>query len=130
HVSLAEIMDRGLASAPEALIPQMSCDGVAALWAALAQPSFHRGMQINTGAVLRTFAALPPHLRRHLGPDLLAETVDTVMTVNPKTITPETLAAKALEIVNSSNITALMVVRDRRPVGIVHMHDLLRIGVA
>lgn len=69
-------------------------------------------------------------LRRHLGPDLLAETVETVMTANPKTITPETLAAKALEIVNSSNITALMVVRDRRPVGIVHMHDLLRIGVA
>lgn len=69
-------------------------------------------------------------LRRHLGDDLLRQTVDAVMTRDPKTIEPETLTAKALDIVNSLNITALMVVRQKRPVGIVHLHDLLRIGVA
>ncbi len=43
---------------------------------------------------------------------------------------PDTLAATALQIVNSSAITTLMVVDGGRPVGIVHLHDLLRIGVA
>ena len=69
-------------------------------------------------------------LRRHLGNDLLKQSVETVMNPRPKTVEPETLAATALEIVNSSNITALMVARDGRPVGILHLHDLLRIGVA
>lgn len=69
-------------------------------------------------------------LRRNLHADLLSRTVDEVMTRAPKTVSPETLAVKALEILNSANITALMVVRDENPVGIVHMHDLLRIGVA
>ncbi|WP_427023810.1 KpsF/GutQ family sugar-phosphate isomerase [Aureimonas ureilytica] len=69
-------------------------------------------------------------LRRHLAPDLLTRTVDEVMTSAPKTIRPETLAVKAMEILNASNITALMVVADGQPVGILHLHDLLRIGVA
>lgn len=69
-------------------------------------------------------------LRRHLAPDLLSRSVDEVMTPGPKTIRPETLAVKAMEILNASNITALMVVSDERPVGILHLHDLLRIGVA
>ncbi|MEX6505096.1 SIS domain-containing protein [Jiella sp. M17.18] len=69
-------------------------------------------------------------LRRHLDSQLLARRVDDVMTKDPKTIRPDTLAVAALEIINSSNITALMVVREARPVGIVHLHDLLRIGVA
>ncbi len=69
-------------------------------------------------------------LRRHLAPDLLGRTVDEVMTRVPKTIRPDTLAVKALEILNASNITALMVVEEGRPVGILHLHDLLRIGVA
>ena len=51
------------------------------------------------------------------------------MTRSPKTIRPDTLAVKALDILNSSNITALMVVETERPVGILHLHDLLRIGV-
>ena len=70
-------------------------------------------------------------LRRHLHqPDLLKRTVDEVMTPDPKTIGPETLAVKALDLLNAANITALMVVRGSEPVGIIHLHDLLRIGVA
>jgi arabinose-5-phosphate isomerase len=52
------------------------------------------------------------------------------MTRNPKTIRPDQLASEALEILNSMKITALMVVEAGKPVGIVHIHDLLRAGVA
>ena len=56
--------------------------------------------------------------------------VEAVMTKNPRTITPETLLAKALQIQEAMKITALVVVEDGRPVGLVHYHDLLRTGVA
>jgi arabinose-5-phosphate isomerase len=40
------------------------------------------------------------------------------------------LASAALELINSSRITALFVIQKQKPVGIVHVHDLLRAGVA
>jgi len=69
-------------------------------------------------------------LRRHIDADLLSMSVDDVMTPNPKTIAADTLVASALTIVNTSSITALMVVDSGKPVGIVHLHDLLRVGAA
>lgn len=69
-------------------------------------------------------------LRRHLDGDLLSLCVDDVMTQNPKTISPDMLTAKALEVLNASAITAIFVVEDRKAVGILHLHDLLRIGTA
>jgi arabinose-5-phosphate isomerase len=69
-------------------------------------------------------------LRRHMRVDLLQAQVDAVMTASPKTVRPDQLASEALQILNSSKITALMVVESGRPVGIVHFHDLLRAGVA
>jgi arabinose-5-phosphate isomerase len=69
-------------------------------------------------------------LRRHMRPDLLEARVEDVMTASPKTISPGQLASEALEILNSSKITALMVEDAGKPVGIVHFHDLLRAGVA
>jgi arabinose-5-phosphate isomerase len=69
-------------------------------------------------------------LRRHLSGDILERPVDEVMTRDPKTIEPDALVASALEILNAAAITALLVVEDEKPVGIVHMHDLLRTGVA
>jgi len=70
-------------------------------------------------------------VRRHLGgPDLLARKVDSVMTRTPKTIPADMLVGAALDRLNQTKITALFVVESGRPVGIVHMHDLLRIGVA
>ena len=56
--------------------------------------------------------------------------VEAVMTRNPRTIAPETLLAKALQIQEAMKITALVVVEAGRPVGLVHYHDLLRTGVA
>ena len=70
-------------------------------------------------------------LRRHLGvADVLDLKVEAVMTRKPKTVRPGQLASEALEIINSSKITALMVAEAGKPVGIVHFHDLLRAGVA
>jgi arabinose-5-phosphate isomerase len=69
-------------------------------------------------------------LRRHMRADLLQAPVDVVMTASPKTVRPDQLASEALQILNSSKITALLVVESDRPVGIVHFHDLLRAGVA
>jgi arabinose-5-phosphate isomerase len=68
-------------------------------------------------------------LRRHMGDGLLARRTGEIMTGAPKTVSPELLASAALEVINSSSITALFVVEDRRPVGIIHIHDLLRAGV-
>jgi len=68
-------------------------------------------------------------LRRHMGDGLLAKTVDEVMTQDPETVAPLSLASDALEMLNSNSITSLFVVENEMPVGIVHIHDLLRIGV-
>lgn len=70
-------------------------------------------------------------LRRHMRPDLTTLSVNDVMTRNPRVISGDDLAVEALEMLNANRITAVMVVDvARRPVGIVHMHDLLRTGVA
>jgi len=69
-------------------------------------------------------------LRRKMRPDLLEAKVDAVMTRTPKTVRPDLLATEALEILNSSKITALFVVEASGPIGIIHLHDLLRAGVA
>ena len=69
-------------------------------------------------------------LRRNLDNGLLERSVDEVMTPEPRSIAPEELAASAIDMLNAASITALIVVEDGRPVGIVHMHDLLRIGAA
>jgi len=69
-------------------------------------------------------------LRRHMRADLLQVPVDAVMTASPKTVRPDQLAGEALQLLNASKITALIVVDADRPVGIVHFHDLLRAGLA
>ena len=70
-------------------------------------------------------------LRRHMSDDLLVLAVDAVMTTGAKTITANSLASEALGIMNEKSITNLFVVdEDSRPVGVVHIHDCLRAGVA
>jgi arabinose-5-phosphate isomerase len=69
-------------------------------------------------------------LRRHMRPDLLDARVEDIMTRNPKTVRPDQIASEVLELLNASKITAALVVEAGRPIGVVHLHDLLRIGVA
>ena len=70
-------------------------------------------------------------LRRHMGDDMLRATVDAVMSARPKTIRPQALAAEALGRMNALAITSLFAVDEqKRPLGILHIHDCLRAGIA
>ena len=72
-------------------------------------------------------------LRRAMAPNLLTKTVGDVMTRTPTTTTAQTLAIDALRIMNTTGkgITSLFVLDDdNRPIGLLHMHDCLRAGVA
>ena len=80
-------------------------------------------------------------LRRHLGLDgktasprgdlVLSAPVEAVMTPTPKTIRPQALAAEALGQMNAQAITSLFVVDEMgKPLGILHIHDCLRAGIA
>jgi arabinose-5-phosphate isomerase len=67
-------------------------------------------------------------LRRHMD-GLMSHSAGEVMTRDPRTVQAQTLAAEALKLMNDSRITVLFVVDDGKPVGILHVHDLLRAGV-
>ncbi|MCO6185033.1 SIS domain-containing protein [Rhizobium sp. L1K21] len=70
-------------------------------------------------------------IARHMEKPLQGVAVETIMTRTPKTIRPDTLAVAAMAMLNDHNISALLVMGgDEKVVGIVHFHDLLRIGVA
>ncbi|GHC64203.1 KpsF/GutQ family sugar-phosphate isomerase [Limoniibacter endophyticus] len=69
-------------------------------------------------------------LTRNLHRDMSKLTVEEMMTRDPRTATPDTLAGPALAMLNEKSISALVVVEEGKPVGVVHFHDLLRIGVA
>ena len=72
-------------------------------------------------------------LRRHLRDDLLSRPLAEVMTANPQVIDAQAMAAEALARMNQGKrpFTVLFVTDGggRRPVGILHMHDLLRAGI-
>ncbi len=70
-------------------------------------------------------------LRRHMT-GLLDLTADQVMTRDPRTIGPESLAERAVAVMNDRKITCLFVVDpegSRAAVGLLHIHDCLRAGV-
>lgn len=69
-------------------------------------------------------------LRRHMEDGLLQLNAEKVMTKDPITVEPGTLAVQALDIMNRKSITALFVLENKRPVGLIHIHDILRAGVA
>ncbi len=69
-------------------------------------------------------------LRRHMRNNLLDATVDDVMTRKPKTVRPDHLISETLDILNSLKVTALFAVEAGKPVGVIHVHDLLRAGAA
>jgi arabinose-5-phosphate isomerase len=73
-------------------------------------------------------------LRRHMTAGLLDRTAREVMTTKPRTVRPQALAAEALGIMNGVRnqrpVTSLFVVEDAKPIGILHIHDCLRAGVA
>ncbi|WP_018429335.1 KpsF/GutQ family sugar-phosphate isomerase [Hoeflea sp. 108] len=69
-------------------------------------------------------------LSRNLDRNLAETRVEEIMTTRPKTVPRQMLAGAAIAMLNENNIGALIVVEGDRPVGLVHFHDLLRIGAA
>ena len=68
-------------------------------------------------------------LRRHMSEGLLARPVEEIMTPDPVSVAPGLLASSALEMMDRRRITAIFIVEDRQPRGILHMHDLTSAGV-
>jgi len=69
-------------------------------------------------------------LRRHIAPDFLEKTAKEIMTKNPAVIEENMLAVDAIALMNKKSITSLFVANDRKVIGVLHIHDCLRIGVA
>lgn len=69
-------------------------------------------------------------LRRCLSSQILNEKAVDLMTRNPKTIAPDAITAEALKIMHDKKITNLFVLENNKPVGVIHIHDLLNNGVA
>ena len=69
-------------------------------------------------------------LRRCLSSKILEEKAVDLMIKNPKTIAPNAMSAEALKIMHDKKITNLFVVENKKPVGVIHIHDLLNNGVA
>ena len=67
-------------------------------------------------------------LRRNMKKDIIKKTALEVMTKKPKVVELNTLVGEALNIMNSKKITSLFVCTNSKPVGIVHVHDLLRLS--
>ena len=102
-----------------------------------------RALLLMTGKGFGCLGALAPDgtlvgvltdgdLRRAMGPGLLTRSVGEIMNATPRTIQASALAAEALRAMNAEPrpVTSLFVVdADARPVGILHVHDLLRAGV-
>ncbi len=69
-------------------------------------------------------------LRRCLSPSILEEKAVNLMTKNPKTVSKDMISAEALKIMHDKKITNMFVVENQRPIGVIHIHDLLNNGVA
>jgi arabinose-5-phosphate isomerase len=64
------------------------------------------------------------------GVECLESDVSSAMTQNPVTIEPGRLAAEAVRIMEEREISVIVIVRDKKPLGIIHLHELLKAGVA
>jgi arabinose-5-phosphate isomerase len=68
-------------------------------------------------------------LRRKLSPAMFDSAAADIMTPAPRVIAPDASLADAIAVLNDMKITVLIVVAGEKPVGVVHMHDLLSAGV-
>lgn len=85
------------------------------------------GVTDDAGKLIRVIT--DGDLRRNMALDMLNRVTSEIMTKDPVVVTRDELASTTLEIINDSSITSLFVTDDGTPVGIIHIHDLLRVGV-
>jgi arabinose-5-phosphate isomerase len=71
-------------------------------------------------------------LRRNMSDDLPKRLAKDIMTAGPSTVRPEALAAEALGVMEEKPdrpVLCLFVTEDDRPVGLIHIHDIIRAGI-
>lgn len=69
-------------------------------------------------------------LRRHMSDGLIQKTAESIMTRSPMTMSPRLLAVEAVKSLNDTQRTQVFIVNDaNEPVGLIHIHDLLRAGI-
>ena len=69
-------------------------------------------------------------LMERRGAEAFRVPIEEAMTPNPRTIAPDSLAAEAVRVMERMEISVLVAVEDGRPAGMVHIHELLKAGVA
>ena len=64
------------------------------------------------------------------GTDSFSTKIENAMTKKPKTISQNSLAAEAVRIMEKNEISVLIATENKKPVGIIHIHELLKAGIA
>ncbi len=64
-------------------------------------------------------------LRRYINQDLKSAKAIDIMTKNPICANPEMFASEAIKIMNEKKITNMFVLENKKPIGAIHIHDLL-----
>jgi len=82
----------------------------------------------NTGKLTGMFT--DGDLRRCINKDLKNLHAKDIMTKNPLTLSKEIFVTEAVRILNEKQITNIFIVEDEKPIGVVHIHDLLKHGAA
>ena len=68
-------------------------------------------------------------LRRHMKNNILEKTAREIMKKNPKTINKEMFVTSALELMEKNKITQVFIVQNNKPIGILHIHDCIELGL-
>ena len=68
-------------------------------------------------------------LRRHMKNNILEKTAGEIMKKNPKTINKEMFVTSALELMEKNKITQVFIVQNNKPIGILHIHDCIELGL-
>ena len=68
-------------------------------------------------------------LRRHMKNNILEKTAGEIMKKNPKTINKEMFVTNALELMEKNKITQVFIVQNNKPIGILHIHDCIELGL-
>ncbi|MEZ5937940.1 MAG: KpsF/GutQ family sugar-phosphate isomerase [Hyphomonadaceae bacterium] len=122
-LTAADLMHQG-----ERLPLTMSGDGVPEALGELSEKGFGVVGVVDAKGHLKGVVT-DGDVRRQVVSGRASNVIDDMMTRSPVTATRTDMAATLLRIMNERKITTLFVLDDQVPVGIVHMHDLLRAGV-
>jgi arabinose-5-phosphate isomerase len=69
-------------------------------------------------------------MMERIGVGAMTSRVEDGMTASPRTISPEKLASEAMRLMEKHEVSVLIAVEDDRPVGMIHLHEILKAGVA